>query len=516
MSVDTPRHDSPSGRFERRLAAILSADVQGYSRLMGENEELTVQTLTAYRAVFSELATRHHGRIVDSPGDNILAEFASAVEAVQCAVRIQQALHERNAQLPSRRRMLFRIGINLGDVLVEGEQIYGDGVNIAARLEGLAKGGGICLSQTVYDQVEGVLPFRYHALGEQQVKNIARPVRAYWVRWEGTEEQADPSARTTLEVRVSVQANVPSRPLDHFVGRTAEIAFLEQCLETALQGQRQVVFVAGEPGIGKTTLVDTFLARLRERGEVRIAYGQCVEQYGSGEAYLPLLEATNRLCREPGSERRIAALKQYAPAWLVQLPGLVERQELALLQRQAQGTSRERMLREMAEAAELFTARRGLVLVLEDLHWSDVSTLDWLAHIARRREPAKLVVIGTYRPADVLASGHPLRKVVQELHAHGQAEELRLAPLAETAVQDYLAARFPGMAISPELLGALHHRTGGNPLFLATTADYLSAHGVIVADGDRWVVTSELHAIESEVPENLRLLIEKQLDRLDK
>jgi len=148
---------------------------------MEDNEEHTVQTLTAYRAVFSELVTHHHGRVVDSPGDNILAEFASAVEAVQCAVHIQQALHERNAHLPPRRQMLFRIGINLGDILVESERIYGDGVNIAARLEGLAKGGGICISQTVYDQVEGKLPFHYHALGDQQVKNIARPSPAHFL-----------------------------------------------------------------------------------------------------------------------------------------------------------------------------------------------------------------------------------------------------------------------------------------------------------------------------------------------
>jgi predicted ATPase len=313
------------------------------------------------------------------------------------------------------------------------------------------------------------------------------------------------------EANIDLQLSVPK-----LVGREAELIQLQHWLDKALTGERQLVFVGGEPGIGKTALVDAFLAQLRERGEVRITYGQCVEQYGSGEAYLPLLEATNRLCREPGSERRIEALKQYAPTWLAQLPGLVERRELELLQQHVQGTSRERMLREMAEAAELFTARRGLVLVLEDLHWSDVSTLDWLAHIAHRREPAKLMIIGTYRPADVLASGHPLRRVVQELQAHGQGEELHLVPLAETAVQDYLLTRFPGMDIPPELSGALHHRTGGNPLFLTTMVDYLSAHGVIVADGDRWIIASALHALESEVPENLRLLIEKQLDRLEK
>ncbi len=140
--------------IERKLAAILSADVKGYSRLMGEDEVATIRTLTAYREVMATLIRQHRGRVVDSPGDNLLAEFASVVDAVQCAVEIQQVLKTRNADLPASRRMEFRIGINLGDVIVEGERIYGDGVNITARLEGLADAGGICVSGIVYDQVE--------------------------------------------------------------------------------------------------------------------------------------------------------------------------------------------------------------------------------------------------------------------------------------------------------------------------------------------------------------------------
>ena len=140
--------------MERKLAAILSADVKGYSRLMGEDEEATIRTLTAYRAVMTTRIQQHHGRVVDSPGDNLLAEFASAVDAVQCAAEIQRELKARNADLPAHRKMEFRIGINVGDVIVEGERLYGDGVNIAARLEGLAEPGGICVSGTVYDQIE--------------------------------------------------------------------------------------------------------------------------------------------------------------------------------------------------------------------------------------------------------------------------------------------------------------------------------------------------------------------------
>ncbi|MFB0520242.1 MAG: adenylate/guanylate cyclase domain-containing protein [Desulfatiglandales bacterium] len=169
---------------KRKLAAILSADVKGYSRLMGEDEEWTVRTLSAYRKIIRNLIQQYRGRVVDAPGDNVLAEFASVVDAVQCAVEIQQVLRAKNAVLPESRRMEFRIGINLGDVIEEGDSIYGDGVNIAARVEGLAEAGGICISESAYQQIENKLPLRYDYLGEHEVKNIARPVRVYRARIE--------------------------------------------------------------------------------------------------------------------------------------------------------------------------------------------------------------------------------------------------------------------------------------------------------------------------------------------
>ena len=165
--------------FKRKLTAILSADVKGYSRLMGEDDEATVRTITAYRKIITEVVQKHRGRVVDSPGDNILAEFASVIDAVSGAVEIQEDLRIRNAELPEDRKMEFRIGVNLGDVIHEEDRIYGDGVNVAARVEGLADPGGICVSGTVFDQIESKLPLGYEYLGEQSVKNISKPVRIY-------------------------------------------------------------------------------------------------------------------------------------------------------------------------------------------------------------------------------------------------------------------------------------------------------------------------------------------------
>ena len=170
--------------FKRKLTAILTADVKGYSRLMGEDEDATVHTLKTYRELIGNVIHEYHGRVVDSPGDNILSEFASVVDAVRSAVEIQEKLKARNSELPEHRRMMFRIGINLGDVISDEGRIYGDGVNIAARIEGLSQGGGICISKTAYDQVKNKVPLGYEYIGEHAVKNIAEPVKVYRILME--------------------------------------------------------------------------------------------------------------------------------------------------------------------------------------------------------------------------------------------------------------------------------------------------------------------------------------------
>jgi len=194
-----------SEAFKRKLTAILSADAKDYSRLMGEDETATVQTITAYREAMSRIIQKYRGRVVDSPGDNMLAEFASVVDATECAVKIQEDLKNRNAELPEDRRMAFRIGINLGDVIEDGERIYGDGLNIAARLEGLAEPGGICISGTVYDQVKNKISFEYEFLGNHTVKNIKEPVRVYRIMMDSSRE-----AQTATEEKMTLA--LPEKP----------------------------------------------------------------------------------------------------------------------------------------------------------------------------------------------------------------------------------------------------------------------------------------------------------------
>ena len=316
----------------------------------------------------------------------------------------------------------------------------------------------------------------------------------------------------------------PQPPAPTLVGREAELTQLHGWLDKALRGERQLIFVTGEAGIGKTTLVDAFLQTLvpspqHPTPSSWLGRGQCIEQYGAGEAYMPILEALGRLCRETGGERLITLLNQHATTWLVQMPTLLDAAELETLQRKVQGATRERMLREMVEAVDAITAERPLVLRLEDLHWSDPSTLELLALLARRREPARLLVLGTYRPVDAIVREHPLREVKQELQVHKQCEELALRLLTEEAVEEYLAVRFDmnggahGCAPLQPLAHAIYQRTEGNPLFMVNVVDELISQGVFVQVGGQWTVQKEEDAAGA-VPKSLRQMIEQQVERL--
>jgi len=198
------------------------------------------------------------------------------------------------------------------------------------------------------------------------------------------------------------------------VGRSDELAQLRSRYSRVVEGQRQVIFVTGEAGIGKSTFVHAFLDSMAQQGSVRIARGQCVQQYGAGEPYMPVLEGISRLGHEQGGDRLIELLNRFAPTWLAQIPALLTREERAKLLSEIQGVTQQRMLREMTQALEALATEAPLMFFLEDLHWSDFSTLELIASIARRGERARLLILGTYRPVEILANDHPLRTMKQE------------------------------------------------------------------------------------------------------
>lgn len=302
------------------------------------------------------------------------------------------------------------------------------------------------------------------------------------------------------------------------VERDAQVSQLRAWLRGAVEGRRKLIFVTGEAGIGKSSLIDHFASMAAQTEGAMVGRGQCVEQYGAGEAYLPVLEALTRLCRGRQGKKVLAILNQYAPTWLVQMPSLLNDVELQNLQRKAQGAGRERMLREMADALEALAIETPVTLLLEDLHWSDHSTLDLIGLLARRRESARLMIVGTYRPAEAIVSGHPLRALKQDLHAHGQCEELALNFLSPRAVEGFLARRFhldPAHPELPALARGVHQRSDGNPLFMVNITDYLVAQGALVQRAAQWHITPFAQQLESSVPDGLRQLIERQLERLN-
>ncbi len=325
---------------------------------------------------------------------------------------------------------------------------------------------------------------------------------------------ASPVSGSRFEVPRSTPAPSTQHPAPPLVGREPELAQLHEWLEKSCNGQREVVFVTGEPGIGKTTLVDAFLHHTAARGGLWVGRGQCIEHYGAGESYLPLLKAFGRLGREPGGGRLSALLTRHAPTWLLQMPALLGETDLETLQRKVQGVTRDRMLREFAELVEAMSAEQPLLLALEDLHWSDPSTLDALTLLAQRRDAARLLVLGTYRPAEVIVRGHPLRAIKQELHAHGQCEELTLGGLSEAAVAEYLARRFPGSTLPPQLARVIHRSTEGNPLFMVNVVDDLITRKVVREVEGHWQLRAAAEDVTVGIPENLRQLIERQIERL--
>jgi DNA-binding winged helix-turn-helix (wHTH) protein/tetratricopeptide (TPR) repeat protein len=298
------------------------------------------------------------------------------------------------------------------------------------------------------------------------------------------------------------------------VGRETVLNKLRAHLEKALRAQRQIMFVVGEPGIGKTSLVDAFHQALAGTPGVSVARGQSVEGFGGKEPYYPIFEALGQLTRGPSRTFVLDTLRRYAPTWLIQLPALVRADQKDVLKRETVGATRDRMVRELCEALEAVTRTTALIIVLEDLHWVDHSTIDLISAIARRREPAKLLIVGTIRPADLILSDSPLKTLKQDLLLHHLGHELTLEPLLEADVADYLAATFGGGGLPAGLPTMIYRQSDGNPLFMIALLDHLRQQGVIAQTDGQWRMSAPLEDINPGVPETLKQMLELQMRHL--
>src|SRR5260221_8879141 len=300
------------------------------------------------------------------------------------------------------------------------------------------------------------------------------------------------------------------------VGRQKPLSELRDYQQRALRGERQIVFVSGEAGIGKTALVDEFQHQARQSPGIVIARGQCIEGCGDGskEAYYPMLEALRELCRGPAAQLVVDALSLSAPTWLVQFPSLVRPEQRELLQQEILGATRERMLREISEALESIAAQITLVLVFEDLHWADDATVYLISALARARAPARLMLLGTVRPTDVVLSQQPLTDLKRDLLVHKLSHEIKLQPLSESDIADYLTAQSPGASLPPGLVGLIYRHSDGNPLFMVAAIQHITQRGFISVENRTWQLRVSVEEIDLSVPENLRHMIEAQIERL--
>ncbi len=392
-------------------------------------------------------------------------------------------LLEKNGDLATREEIIESIWGK--DVFVDSEA----GINTAIRK----------IRQTLHDDPEN--PRFIQTVVGRGYRFLARVTLAD-VTSESTSAPALPSLRSDLP----------------FVGRETVMREMLAAWTLAQRGVRQVLFVTGEPGVGKTTAVSAFFARAAARGPVRATWAQCVQHFGVGEAYEPLLDALTRLCRQPGCGQIISTLERYAPTWLAQLPALISPERVAELQRASTGTTRERMFRELTDVMEAITEQTPLVLWLEDLHWSDTSTLDWIAAFVQRPEAARLLLIGTFRSSEVAGTKHPLATLPGELRLKGYCREVALDGLDESAIAEYVTLRFPSPSgqteASRRLTPLVHRHTRGNPLFVVNVLSDLVERGLFVEKDGEWRLPNIISERDLGIPESIRRAIDGQIDRL--
>jgi DNA-binding winged helix-turn-helix (wHTH) protein/tetratricopeptide (TPR) repeat protein len=317
----------------------------------------------------------------------------------------------------------------------------------------------------------------------------------------------------SADQELAPQTTATAPAVQEFVGREDELALLQAALEKACAGSRQAVFVTGEAGIGKSTLVRTFLASAAAPVRATVAHAQCIELYGDSEPYLPIFEAMQRLGAEIGADKLASYLKSFAPTWLAQMPWLADANNQPTSN--GAGATSQRMLREIAQVLEAMSAVRPIVLWLEDLHWSDLSTRDAISFLARRPEPARLLIIGSWRPAEALARGQPVQAVREAIALSSQCREMALGFLGLGDVAVYLQRRF---ALEPAELSELSHflyaRTNGNPLFVVALADDLVRNGALRRHLGNWRLSEPVSQIGLGIPDTVQILIGQQIESL--
>ena len=519
---------------KQRLRAILAADAAGFSRLMAQDEHATVTALDAARQVFRAQIEAQQGRVIDMAGDSVLAVFETATGAVAAAVAVQHELAATSSAAEPERRMHFRIGVHLGDVIEKSDgTVYGDGVNVAARLEGLAQPGGITVSDSVRGVVSGRVVATFTDQGEQTLKNIARPIRAFAIdlglsptaagATTGKEEPSKPpqsrrSGDGPAPIAPSVAAaNTPSattvpraapRPSSLFVGRQQELAQLDKALDSARRGRGRVVLLAGSGGMGKTRLVQQLAAQAEAKG-VPVLWGRCLEEPGA-PPYWPWRQLIRSYLRAGGDADPAHTLG----AEMADIAGIVPEvaEQFGVPPRQADAGDNAQSRFRLFDAVTGFwrraSQRAPLLLIFEDLHFADATSLRLFGFLANEIDDSSLLVVGTYRDTE-LSRQHPLFETLAELARSSAFQRIQLAGLSSRETEEFLAAASGGTTTA-RWVSALHARTEGHPLFLEETLRFMmEGRNTLALDP-----SGDDPRLLTAIPSGVREVIGKRLNRL--
>jgi len=519
--------------LRHRLLAILAADAVGYSRLMGVDDRAAVESLDAARVVFREHVAACDGRIVDMAGDSVLAVFEAVVDAVKASLSIQQDLASQAATLSESRCMRFRIGVHLGDVIEKPDRsVYGDGINVAARLQALAEPGGITVSDAVHGVVGGRIHTTFVDQGEQRLKNIPRPIRVYALKVQSRPTAASsdanggstglaskgPAALPVSQASTSTSAGPAIRPASAaprhpqrssslFVGRRQELTHLTKALARARQGRGQVILLAGSGGIGKTRLAQELGAQAEQDG-VAVLWGRCREEPGA-PPYWPWRQLIRSYLR--GGDTDVAQTLGAGLADIASIvPELAEQFPSLQVGADAGDTAQSRF--RLFDAVVAFWHRAAQrvpqLLIFEDLHWADATSLRLFAFLAAELEDSAVMVVGTYRDTE-LSRQHPLFETLAELARSPTFHRLELTGLSSRETEEFMATASGGIA-SATFASAIHARTEGHPLFLEETLRFMvdgRASQPVGSAGE------DLHLL-TKIPTGVREVIGKRLNRL--
>ena len=479
---------------QRRLAAIVFTDIEGYTAMAQKNEGLAMELVQEQVRLLRPIFSKFDGREIKTVGDAFLVEFPSALQASNCAVEIQTALRTRNSEVPAERKIPLRIGIHVGDVIVRGGDIFGDAVNIASRIEPLAESGGISISQQVYDQIYNKTERKLESIGKHELKNVEAPVQVYKIvmPWD--------------EVPVGEQKRV--LPL---IDRQEEMGALRTAFDKAAQGNGGLVFIVGEAGIGKTRLADELTGHARKKG-FTVMTGRCHRREGNAP-YTPWAELTRNFVRG-SSPRDLVRLVGSQGSELAKLvPEISEKiGPVTVAPAGVAEQDRIRFFDGITQAIKNVSKETPVLLILEDLNWADVASLDLLQYFARNTKGGSVMTLGTYRDVE-LEEESPLAEVLYELNREKLMESVRLKGLSPEDVSKMVKEYFgAGQQVSDEFRDLIHRKTGGNPFFIEEVLRSFVEQGVVYRTKEGW----ERKAIsEIQIPSGVKMVIKQRLSHLD-